>query len=85
MKPRMMFLKWPCAHCDKRMSYHRNYFMIRDHLWLKACRALRIDRFELLCLPCTEKGLGRPVRQRDLTDCLVNSGYFGFDKTRLAA
>lgn len=79
------FLATPCAKCGKRMSYHLYYVMIRDRLWAKACKALGISRSDLACRPCVETGLGRPIRQRDLTDCPVNDGYFGFDKSRLAA
>lgn len=80
-----MFLKDPCSNCGKRMSYHRHYVMIRNRLWSRVCRVLGIHRHGLACVPCVERGLGRPLRQRDLTECPVNDGYFGFDKSRLPA
>lgn len=79
---RIQFLAWRCAHCDKRMSYHRNYFMIRDTLWRRVYKALRVKVLDYICIACTEKGLGRPLRQRDFTECLVNAGHFGFDLAR---
>ena len=81
----MIYLKPRCANCGKRMSYHLHYIMIRYRLWARACKALGVDKRKLMCRPCVEEGLGRPMRQRDLTDCHVNDGYFGFDKSRLAA
>lgn len=76
------YLSKPCAHCGKRMTYAKQYFVIRDRLWRKACRALGVSHHALMCVPCTEKGLGRGLRQGDFKPCPVTDGLFGFNLQR---
>lgn len=76
------YLADPCGSCGTTMRYDSDYFVIRDHLWRKACRSQSVPRDSLMCITCTEGGLGRLLRQRDFKPCLVTDGYFGFDKTR---
>ena len=76
------YLTDPCASCGTKMRYDSDYFMVRDSLWRKACNAQMTSPDELMCISCTESGIGRLLRQRDFTPCLVTEGYFGFDKTR---
>lgn len=64
------------------MRYDSDYFVVRDPIWRKACAGRLLPRDSLMCITCTEKGLGRLLRQRDFKTCLVTDGFFGFDKTR---
>lgn len=78
-------IAWPCACCQRQQRYDTDYFMVHNKLWARACKTLRVDPLDLMCFACIEKGIGRKLRQRDLTNCLVNDGVYGFDKSRLPA
>lgn len=80
-----VYLTDPCAACGTTMRYDSDYFVVQDRLWARACRANGVPRESIMCITCTEQGLGRLLRQRDFKPCLVTEGYFGFDKTRFEA
>jgi len=51
-----------CQHC--RSNWHLGP-MVKDSIWNAICIAWLIEPRSLLCLPCMEMALGRPITKRD--------------------
>src|SRR5262249_26868153 len=54
--------------------------VLHDELW-----ATFTEPHAFLCLDCTQKRLGRPLTQADLTVCAFNAGWLSFDEANVEA
>ena len=68
MKKRTTYDSMACESCGKNvlLSREKDYFMIDDELWHRACRNGGFDDEVLLCKSCAEKFLGRRLTKTDL-------------------
>jgi hypothetical protein len=58
-----------CDKCKQPCLFGLDYYMVWDDVWLvEACMK---DR-GFLCLTCLSSRLGRPLREDDFMDCMVN-------------
>lgn len=65
--------------CDYCRIYAPDAPMLKDEVWLRIYETLLTKGHHssspartLLCIPCTETLLGRPILPEDLMDCLGN-------------
>ena len=67
--PRVHHPRFFCIDCDADTHVNEQYYVLKDRLW-KRINPL-IDG--MLCLPCAEKRLGRPLSRRDFKKMPVNT------------
>ena len=65
-----MSVDFRCIDCRVDTSENLEYYMVHDHIWRQARGS------GMLCIGCLENRLGRSLRPRDFTDCLLNSDAF---------
>jgi hypothetical protein len=58
-----------CMDCSADTNKHEQYYALKDRLWRRINPA--VDG--MLCLPCAEKRLGRPLSRPDFKDVPVNA------------
>jgi hypothetical protein len=68
--PRIDHPRFFCMDCDVDTYVNEHYYMLKDRLWRKINPS--IDG--MLCLPCAEKRLWRPLTRRDFKNLPVNAG-----------
>jgi hypothetical protein len=66
--PRVDHPRFYCMDCDADTYVSEQYYALKDRLWKRINPA--IDG--MLCLPCAEKRLGRPLSRRDFKNKPVN-------------
>ncbi|WP_040478854.1 hypothetical protein [Mariniradius saccharolyticus] len=57
-----------CADCGKYARKKDEFYMLKDELW----QAHGVGK-GLLCIPCMERRLGRPLQPDDLQDVPANT------------
>jgi hypothetical protein len=67
--PRLDHPRFFCVDCDADTYANEQFYMLKDRLWKRINPS--IDG--MLCLPCAEKRLGRPLSRRDFKKVPVNS------------
>src|SRR5665213_2446166 len=56
--------RWLCLDCGRNtLEGNENYYSLKDHLWRKLVP--REQRHRMICRPCIERRLGRPLVYED--------------------
>jgi len=58
-----------CADCDQNTFIKNEYYMLHNEVWCSAA-----SKFEMLCVLCFEKRLGRQLTHDDFVKLPVNFG-----------
>lgn len=63
----------PCTDCQKETKNTRDYFMVRDEVWLSAVPEENHCGVIFLCRDCLAKRLGRPLEESDFIEHEINN------------
>ena len=66
-----------CADCQENTFIKNEYYMLHDKIWCSVA-----SKFEMLCISCFEKRLGRPLFREDFVDKPINFGCI-FSQSKL--
>ncbi len=66
---------WVCFDCNANVR--QEYYMVHNHIWRSALRRARVDGcvptvYDMLCVTCLERRLGRELTPADFTTCALN-------------
>ena len=67
--PRIDHPRFFCMDCDVDTYVNEQYYMLKDRLW----KRINPSVDGMLCLPCAEKRLGRPLSRKDFKDVPLNT------------
>lgn len=62
-------LAFTCLDCKDNTFIKQEYYMLHDHVWLSAA-----GKYEMLCISCFEKRLGRVLISKDFVNMPINFG-----------
>lgn len=71
-----------CCHiCGKNIFEEPNdYFMVKNFIWKEICQKGKINSSCTICWKCSEKFLGRKIKDNDLTNAPVNDSIKSYLK-----
>lgn len=69
MDPRQDHPDFFCMDCDADTYVNQQYYMLLYKVW----RSINYKIDGMLCLPCAEKRLGRPLTREDFSRARINA------------